>query len=357
MASLMESTVGNTGSDPSRLVAHGHSLRDQGDLQHAIQFYQRALETTQEGEIPLECLNSLGECYAEQGDHDNAIQVFQKCVEVDPEHSGHAWMYLGQFMEGFQALESFNNGVNCFKNQIHALQEKNNKGDDAEKQRLALMRQLVSGYCTMAELFMTDLCFEDDAETSCEQLLQQALQYDEKNIEALSTLANFRLCQQKPDLAKQAIQEATTSLSKLEEEINKQYVLDNNPASAASNSIGSANDTTSSGIVCVMPPYSTRSGLAKAAMEAECYSEALNVLEGLLAEDDTDLELWFLVAEAYLHSGDPQTALQYVEDALQEADKRIEKSKEEGNTVKHEENQKAKDQLKKLQEATKKKLG
>lgn len=263
-------------------------------------------------------------------------------------------MYLGQWMEGFQALESFRNGINCFKNQMQVLEQKDNMRDK-EKQKQALLRQLVSAYCTMAELYMTDLCYEDDAESSCEQLLKQGLQHDEKNIEALSTLANFRLCQQKPDLAKQAIREATSNLSKLEEDINQQYVIYNNPDSALGGTNGQTNEE-SVGAGAVMPPYSTRFALAKAAMESECYNEALSVLEGLLAEDDTDLELWFLVGEAYLHTGDPQTALQYVEDALQEADKRISKGKEEGDTSKEEENEKAKEQLKKLQDAIKNQL-
>lgn len=288
------------------------------------------------------------------------LQVFRKCVDVDPEHAGHAWMYLGQFMEGKQALESFANGVKSFQKQIEDLQENMHNdekyGEDvkiASKERELLTRQLMSAYSTMAELYMTDLCDDEDAEQRCEEILMHALQCDDRNVEVLSTLANFRLCQQKPDVAKQAIHEAANRLSEIEDEVQKHYVMAHDPDNEKMDGQSNGNNgpAVSSVLAPALPPYATRSSLAKAAMETECYSDALTVLEGLLAEDDTDLELWFLIAEAYFHSGDPHTALQYVGDALQEVNKRLERGS--GDEQEKAENNAAKSQLTKLQKAIK----
>ena len=82
-------------------------------------------------------------------------------------------------------------------------------------------RQLCAAYCSIAELYLTDLCDEPDAETSCEDALKSALVLDEISSdvysnavstgigeddiqleppppEALQTMANLRLSQSRP---------------------------------------------------------------------------------------------------------------------------------------------------------------
>jgi hypothetical protein len=50
--------------------------------------------------------------------------------------------------------------------------------------------------------------FDPEAETTCERLMNLALQVDENNVEALQSLASLRLSQQKPDQAKQCLERA-----------------------------------------------------------------------------------------------------------------------------------------------------
>jgi hypothetical protein len=47
----------------------------------------------------------------------------------------------------------------------------------------------------MAELFLTDLCFEDGAEQSCEQLVGMAQAQDPSNLDGLQVMASLRLSQ------------------------------------------------------------------------------------------------------------------------------------------------------------------
>ena len=50
--------------------------------------------------------------------------------------------------------------------------------------------------------------FDPEAENTCERLINFALQIDERNVEALQTLASVRLSQQKPDEARQCLEKA-----------------------------------------------------------------------------------------------------------------------------------------------------
>jgi len=54
-----------------------------------------------------------------------------------------------------------------------------------EEDTALAVRQVASAYASVAELYMTDLCDEPNAETNCEQALQEALQIDNGNIDAL----------------------------------------------------------------------------------------------------------------------------------------------------------------------------
>ena len=50
--------------------------------------------------------------------------------------------------------------------------------------------------------------FDPTAETTCERLIDLALETDENNAEALQTLASVRLSQQRPDEARQHLERA-----------------------------------------------------------------------------------------------------------------------------------------------------
>lgn len=60
-------------------------------------------------------------------------------------------------------------------------------------------RKLIAkAYCSIAELYMTDLCYEEDAEQLCEKSIMQALDTDPDSLDAHQTLASLRLSQGRP---------------------------------------------------------------------------------------------------------------------------------------------------------------
>lgn len=100
--------------------------------------------------------------------------------------------------------------MQCFNKGIELLVKLKETMQSSEQNEItSLNQQIASALCCQAELYMTDswyflfvrnltvASFEDNAENECDKLLLKALEYDANNVETLTTMANFRLCQQK----------------------------------------------------------------------------------------------------------------------------------------------------------------
>jgi len=108
-----------------------------------------------------------------------------------------------------------------------------------------------------------------------------ALRTDPDNSEALQCLASVRMSQQRPDEAKQILEQAWTKWKNLE--------LDD-PA---------------------LPPIPNRLTLIRLFLELELYTPALLVLQGIITTDDQEVEAWylegwclFLMSESAKETGD-----------------------------------------------------
>lgn len=97
---------------------------------------------------------------------------------MSPGENGMKWMSLGQLCAAKEAMHCYRNGISVLER-------------DPEANRAELVR----AYCASAELYMTDLCFEADAEKGCEAFLEKAIKLDSDNAEALSAMASLRLSQ------------------------------------------------------------------------------------------------------------------------------------------------------------------
>ncbi len=127
----------------------------------------------------------------------------------------------------------------------------------------------------------TESSFEPEAEKTCEEFLNLALQTIPDNPEALQALASVRMSQQRPDDAKRVLEQVWTKWKDLD--------LDD-PA---------------------LPPIPTRLSLVKLFLELSLYTPALLVLQGIMSTDDQEVEAWylegwcfFLMAENAKESGD-----------------------------------------------------
>jgi len=153
--------------------------------------------------------------------------------------------------------------------------KQNKKGD--------LNEQICSAYTSMAEVYLTDSCFDDDAEQKAQHLIDEALRFSPNNPEALQVLSSIRISQSRP---KDALEILTQSFNFWKEAENQ-------------------------------PSFAFRLTTAKQFLELESYSLAIEVLEGLLEELDTNPEVWYLLGLAHDFSNDYTNAFDCLTRALE----------------------------------------
>lgn len=246
-----------------------------GDHEGAIKAAQRALDATGEGgDFELAALNLLGLALIEVGDIDTARLRLLRAVEIDGDGShdealgggAEKFLYLAQISEegGRDSVDWYEKGAGVLRRQIAELSAKTSKTDQDEG-ALAEKRQSLAGVlCAVAEVYMTDLSWEADAEARCEALVTEATMVCPASAETWQTVANVRISQERVEDARGALGRSMEVWRELPE-----------------------------GDVRV-PEFATRVSLARLLMEVEMEGEAMWVLERLLSEDDESVETWYL---------------------------------------------------------------
>merc|ERR1712087_58342 len=110
-------------------------------------------------------------------------------------------MYLGQLQNGKDAISSFEKGISLMLST-----------QKSEGTKDITVRSISVGYCSMAELYVTDLCDEPNAESECERYLQLSVKADPTNAEAYHLLANLRLIQGNVAKANECLQKCLNFL-------------------------------------------------------------------------------------------------------------------------------------------------
>jgi tetratricopeptide (TPR) repeat protein len=189
-------------------------------------------------------------------------------------------MQMGQLHQGKDALQFFNKGLDI----LNAQKQKTK----ANEELAVINKNIASGCCAIAELFMTDLCFEPNAEQECERALLLGLKEDNtNNVQLLQTLASFRLCQKKDNEAKQL-------LGKVVEQL-----LDNAP------------DT------YTKPLYDFRISTAKICIEIGELENAEKIVQQLLSEFDQVTDTWYLYGVIHLRRNEFNEAIKQMKKAIQ----------------------------------------
>uniref|UniRef100_A0A9J7YHE5 Si:dkey-12j5.1 n=1 Tax=Cyprinus carpio carpio TaxID=630221 RepID=A0A9J7YHE5_CYPCA len=227
-----------------QLVEKTEECIDNFDFDMARLYCQRALDIEPTN---LTTLDMMGNICTELGEIEKAKQVYLKAVELSPEDGHSKYMYLGQIHTGMEAVQYFSKGTEVMLNTMDKhTSEASAFGAAAFPSECAVTKKDVSvAFCSIAEIFFTDLCMEEGAADRCKEAIDKALEYDEHNPEALQLMASYLF-----------------SIEKTESNI---------------------------------PPYESRITTAKLLIEAEQYEMATEVLEDLLEEDDEVVEVWYLL--------------------------------------------------------------
>ncbi|GAA5962872.1 hypothetical protein JCM21900_005641 [Sporobolomyces salmonicolor] len=261
---------------------HIASLDYDGAKTLCLQAVELAHKQGQEGGDPRllrDALEILGTVELELGEVDEAREHFLASIQLgsalpDPSPAPH--LYLAQLASTPQeSLTHFSNALTLLQAKLAAIEKAKLGGDggagtqeeleDEGEIRRSASRALVG----MTELYLTDLCFEPDAEQHCEAYLKQAADLDPSDPEVYQTLASVRLSQQREQDAKEAASKGWSIWRNI--------------------------DTDSP----LYPPSSARLSCAKLFLELSEHVPALEILQRLENEDDEDSEVWYLSGWAW----------------------------------------------------------
>ncbi|EPS33570.1 putative assembly chaperone of rpl4 [Penicillium oxalicum] len=285
--------------DPSKLLDQATILLATGRADEALLTAQQALSLASENaSVRLQAINLLGEINVELGEIDTARNYFLNAVELDPTGSipesegggAEKFMWLAQLSEqgGTDSVQWFEKGVSSLRRTLESLEGKTSTEEIsfAEEKKVKLSNAL----CAVAEIYMTDLSWEEDAEARCEALITEALAVTPNAPEVLQTFASIRISQLKIEEAQEALKKSITLWKDLAPEDPK------------------------------VPDFAVRISLARLLMEVTLEFEALEVLERLILEDDQSVEAWYLGGWClYLLAEKQQAPKDIVEDEAAES--------------------------------------
>ncbi|KZZ96032.1 Tetratricopeptide-like helical [Moelleriella libera RCEF 2490] len=266
---------------PASILNDADTQFEVGKLDEAITLASRALEETGPGgDFELRALTLLGTLLVEVGEVDEGRSYLEKAVALDEDGmmdetvggGPEKFLLLAQLSEdgGHDSVRWFERGASILRQQIEGL-----KAEVSHQTALEEKQQKLGGVlCAVAEVYMTDLSWEDDAEQRCETLITEAMMIAPKSPETWQTVANVRISQQRTDEARQSLQRSLDLWQDLP------------PAHPD------------------VPAFPTRIGLARLLLETEMEEEALKVLERLVTDDDQSVEAWYLGGWCLYMSGE-----------------------------------------------------
>ncbi|CAK9437071.1 uncharacterized protein LODBEIA_P15150 [Lodderomyces beijingensis] len=244
-----------------------------------------------------EFLSILGETLLENNQLEEAYQVLTTACQLDPEaqQGTEKFLYLGQIIGGQDGLNYINTGLNKLNDQLAEIGNENvvmeaEAGKDKSLQWI--INKLNQGIFASIEIWMTDLCMEEEAESKCNELIQYSLSVDATNPETYSQLSSIRISQQKNDEAIEALNRAWDLFQ------DKKTQLEDFANSKKSQQ-DAADDVFEVGMeyVELIQPLIT---LSKLAIELERYDTAIDIVSHVQDINDSILDAYYIEAIANL---------------------------------------------------------
>uniref|UniRef100_H2LWL3 Si:dkey-12j5.1 n=1 Tax=Oryzias latipes TaxID=8090 RepID=H2LWL3_ORYLA len=268
-----------------QLLEKTEEYMDSFDFEMAGLFCQRALDVDPNN---LQALDMQGHICSELGDTQKAKGIsyhflfFLRAVELSPDEGHSKYMYLGQIHTGLEAVGYYTKGIQVLLSTLEK-QETAQAGAAAaatvEDKEPPSEKDVSVAYCSIAEIYLTDLCMEEGAADKCRESIEMALKYQHDNPEALQLMASYLFSTERNQEGKEYLlksvgtwlpaQKQSTSSSSTEEDVQVSYI----------------------------PPYESRITTAKLLMECEEYEHihfALHV---------TSTRLSFCVSQVWYLSG------------------------------------------------------
>ncbi|KAM7420701.1 hypothetical protein PAMA_015091 [Pampus argenteus] len=206
-------------------------------------------------------------------------KAFMRAVELSPDVGHSKYMYLGQIHTGQEAVDYYTRGIQVLLSTLDKQTQMTPQAGAAapldEGPELPTVKDVSVAYCSIAEIYLTDLCMEEGAPDKCREFIDSALQYHHDNPEALQLMASYLFSTER-------------------NQEGREYLLKSVGLWLPAQKQSAASSSTEEDMQNDIPPYESRITTAKLLIEAEEYEMAVDVVEGLLEEDDEVVQVWYL---------------------------------------------------------------
>ncbi|KAL7753339.1 hypothetical protein RI367_001114 [Sorochytrium milnesiophthora] len=273
------------------LLVQIHALTEQSDFEQAYRLAQRALELNPNHLPALEAAATL--CL-ELANVSQAIEYLNRYYQLDQSNDAIA-LYMGQIMEGAESVEWFRRAVALLEAKLSA------SPPPGHDERVEVTRKLADALCSVAEVYMTDLCFEPDAPQVCTDVLQRAISFDPTYPLPHQTLTSVLISLSEPEKARDTLLHSISLwLSSFQDYLS----LISDPARHTE---AQAKRTDSQPYV---PPFESRISCVRLCIELGQYRLALEVLGICVQEFDESVEVWYLFGWLYYLLGEGESTVE-----------------------------------------------
>lgn len=199
--------------DTNTLLGLAQSAVDIGNIKAACEFYDIALAQAPNNDEVLEAYAEIMIHYVQNSIR--AQQMLRHAIEVNPNAGYVKYLNLAQLCEAEEALKCYRKAYEIASLMLLACRNKKGK---------KTLNDTMSTMCSAsAELYLTDMCFADDAEKNCEELVGRALKHNPSSVEAHQVQASLRLSQSSPEEALESLRKAVRLTHTLSEDHQPTY--------------------------------------------------------------------------------------------------------------------------------------
>ncbi|DBA84199.1 TPA: hypothetical protein ACH3X2_006267 [Trebouxia sp. C0005] len=256
-------------------------------------------------------LDAYGAFLAEAGPQRDGITILQEAVRQQPNEGFEKYMYLGQLLDGEDAVASIRKGIQILQWQVDTL-----GGDEQEE----ASEQLSGALCALAERLLGSGEELDSVAAECQQLLNRAGRIFPDSPEPLQVLASLKVEQQKPD---EALQHLRESMQKWFPSL--QRMLADSDSERDEEEEEKDMDEDDQDLDAQLPSFEFRFETAKLLIELdETTEKAVLILDSLIEEDDSVPNVWYMLAMCLLGGGQTEAAAE----ALQHGQKLLRKQED-----------------------------
>ncbi|CAI5757076.1 unnamed protein product [Candida verbasci] len=233
-------------------------------------------------------LSIFGETLLEVNQLEQAYQVLYKACELDQnaDYGVEKFLYLGQIIGGNDGLNYINIALNKLNEKLdkykqNGMIEDQDQFSNGEEYEQWIINKLNQGIFAEIEIWMTDLCMEDNAESKCNELIQISLNLDNTNPETYSLLSSIKISQQLKNEASEALNKSWELF-----QAKKQKLEEKNEDNKGDDSYEKSME-----YIELIQPLLT---LSKFAIELELYDLSISIISQIYDINDQILDCYYV---------------------------------------------------------------